>query len=212
MEYSVIILCAGSGKRTGLKYNKMFYLFESHTIYEMTLNNFINDKRCTQIIVVCKNEEREDFSKLNDDSRIEFVTGGKERQDSVYNGLKVVKNKYVFIHDGARPFLKVEYIDQLLKEVMEHEACLLMVPCKDTIKVVENNKIVKTLQRDKLMQAQTPQVFLTSLIQEAYQKGIQSNESVTDDASMVEMFMDHDVYVVIGDYDNKKVTTKEDLK
>lgn len=212
MDYSVVILCAGSGRRTGLEYNKMFYLFENHTIYEMTLDNFIKDKRCTQIIVVCKNEEREDFSKLNDDDRIEFVMGGKERQDSVYNGLKVVKNKYVFIHDGARPFLKSEYIDKLLKEVIKHEACLLMVPCKDTIKVVENNKVVKTLEREKLMHAQTPQVFLTSLIKEAYQKGIQSNESVTDDASMVEMFMDHDVYVVIGDYDNKKVTTKEDLK
>lgn len=210
--YSAIVLCAGQGKRTGLDYNKMFFSFQGKTIYEMTLDHFLNDERCQQIIVVCRNDEREDFKKICDDKRIEFVEGGKERQDSVYNGLQIVSSEYVFIHDGARPYLKKQHLDNLLEEVKLHKACLLMVPCKDTIKEVENGKVVKTLKRERLMQAQTPQVFETALVKDAYKKGIESGYGVTDDASMVEEFSDCDVYVVIGDYDNKKVTTKEDLR
>jgi 2-C-methyl-D-erythritol 4-phosphate cytidylyltransferase len=211
MEYSVIILCAGKGTRTGLEYNKMFYSFQNKTIYELTLSCFLEDQRCTQIIVVCKDDEKAAFQKLCNNAKLEFITGGKERQNSVYNGLQIVKNEYVFIHDGARPFLKNKQINDLLDAVIKHQACLLMVPCKDTIKEVENGKVVKTLKREKLMQAQTPQVFLTSLIKEAYQKGINSDYQVTDDASMVEVFTDNDVYVVNGDYENIKITTKEDL-
>jgi len=212
MNYSVIVLCAGQGKRTGLNYNKMFYSFEGKTIYEMTLKYFIDDERCKQIIVVCRNDEREDFKQLNTSEKIEYVEGGKERQDSVYSGLQVVKNDYVFIHDGARPFIKKEHINNLLKEVIIHKACLLMVPCKDTIKEVVDGKVVRTLERERLMQAQTPQVFLTTLVKDAYKQGIESCYQATDDAQMVEKFSDQDVYVVIGDYDNKKVTTPEDLK
>lgn len=212
MDYSAIILCAGQGKRTGLDYNKMFYKFKGETIYEMTLSHFINDERCKQIVVVCRKEERVDFQSLCHNEKIEFIEGGKERQDSVYCGLSIVKYDYVFIHDGARPFVKREHIDLLLKNVVEKEACLLMVPCKDTIKEVVDGKVVKTLKRERLMQAQTPQVFLTSLIKQAYKLGIENHYQATDDAQMVEVYTDHDVYVVIGDYDNKKVTTKEDLK
>lgn len=212
MNYSVIVLCAGQGKRTGLKYNKMFYKFNDKTIYEMTLKRFIDDERCEQIVVVCKDDEKDDLMKLSISEKIEYVTGGKERQDSVYNGLQVVSSEYVFIHDGARPFVKKEYIDRLLEEVYEHKACLLMVPCKDTIKEVIDGKVVKTLKREILMHAQTPQVFLTSLVKEAYQQGIENCYQATDDAQMVERFTNQDVYVVVGDYDNKKITTPEDLR
>ena len=210
--YSAIVLCAGQGKRTGLNYNKMFFEFNGETIYEMTLKNFLNDDRCTQIVVVCRDDERDDFKKLCYNSKIEFVCGGKERQDSVYNGLQIVCNEYVFIHDGARPYLKKEHIDKLLDEVVMHKACLLMVPCKDTIKEVIDGKVVKTLKRDLLMQAQTAQVFETAFVIEAYKKGIDSHYQATDDAQMVEVFTDNDVYAVIGDYNNKKLTTQEDLR
>lgn len=210
--YSAIVLCAGQGKRTGLNYNKMFFKFNDKTVYEMTLDHFLNDDRCRQMVVVCRNDERADFKSLCDDSRIVFVEGGKERQDSVYNGLQVVSSEYVFIHDGARPYVKNEYLDKLLETVIEHKACLLMVPCKDTIKEVVNGKVVKTLKRELLMQAQTPQVFDTNLVRDAYRKGIESSYSATDDAQMVEVFGNHDVYVVVGDYDNTKITTIEDLR
>lgn len=212
INYSIIVLCAGIGKRTGLDYNKMFYKMNGKTVYEMTLSHFIEDERCKQIIVVCKDDERDDFKNICLNEKIEYITGGKERQDSVYNGLKAVKYEYVFIHDGARPYITKESINSLLDEVIKHDACLLMVPCKDTIKEVIDGKVVKTLKRETLMQAQTPQVFKYDLIYDAYKKGIESHYQATDDAQMVEVFTNHDVYPVIGDYNNIKITTKEDLK
>ena len=211
--YSVIILCAGKGTRTGLSYNKMLYRFgNGRTVYEMTLDHFINDCLCGQVIVVTQPYERDAFQKLYSHDKIEFVNGGKERQDSVYEGLKKAKCQYVLIHDGARPFVKDEHIHLLLDCLKEHKACLLMVPCKDTIKEVQDGKIVKTLKRETLMQAQTPQAFDIELITYAYQQGIENHFKATDDAQMVEVFTQEDVYVVIGDYENKKITTQEDLQ
>ena len=209
--YSAIILCAGKGTRTGLEYNKMLYKFKDKTIYEMTLDIFLKDERCHQIIVVTSLEEKDVFQKLTQKPQVEFVVGGKERQDSVYAGLQKVKCEYVLIHDGARPYVKKENIDALLECLKTHEACLLMVPCKDTIKRVMNGKIVETLSRSELMQAQTPQAFKKDVIYEAYRKGIEESFQATDDAQMVEHFTDTEVYAVMGDYENKKITTPEDL-
>lgn len=210
--YSVIILCAGKGTRTGLEYNKMLYRIHHKTVYEMTLECFLSDPKCQQIIVVTQASEREEFKSLIQHPYIEFVDGGKERQDSVFAGLKKVKYDYVLIHDGARPYVKKESIQALLNSLNDHKACLLMVPCKDTIKRVVDGKVVKTLKREELMQAQTPQAFHTQIIVDAYQKGIDMHYSATDDAQMVEQFMEEDVFVVMGDYENKKITTPEDLK
>lgn len=209
--YSVIILCAGKGTRTGLDYNKMLFQFEGKTVYEMTLEHFLNDDQCGQIIVVTQAFERKRFEDLSRDQRIEFVNGGKERQDSVFEGLQKVKCEYVLIHDGARPYVKNENIQALLECLKYHQACLLMVPCKDTIKRVQYGRVIETLNREELMQAQTPQAFHRQLILDAYSKGMLAGFKATDDAQMVEKFSDQKVYVVVGDYENKKITTPEDL-
>ena len=149
--------------------------------------------------------------KLLNKKCMKFVEGGKERQDSVYEGLKHVTSNYVMIHDGARPFVKKDLLDRLVEGMEEHKAVLAMVPCKDTIKRVKDGKVVETLIRSELMQAQTPQAFDTVLIKNAYKEAIENNIQATDDASMLEL-QGKDVYVVEGDYDNIKITTKEDLK
>ena len=218
--YSAIILCAGSGKRTGLGYNKMFYQLQGETVYEKTVNVFLHDKRCEEIIIVCKKEEQSHFKKLLNKKCMKFVEGGKERQDSVYEGLKALSDcDYVLIHDGARPLISSalinanikDLLDRLVEGMEEHKAVLAMVPCKDTIKRVKDGKVVETLIRSELMQAQTPQAFDTVLIRNAYREAIENNIQATDDASMLEL-QGKDVYVVEGDYDNIKITTKEDLK
>lgn len=209
--YSVIVLCAGRGTRTGLEYNKMLFQMNGKTVYEMTMDCFLSDERCRQVIVVVQPHKESQFKSLMKDERIEFVYGGKERQDSVYAGIQKAKYDHVLIHDGARPYVKSEHIDLLLECLKEHKACLLMVPCKDTIKEVSDGKIVKTLRRETLMQAQTPQAFSRELIVSAYQKGIELQVQATDDAQMVELFSDEDVFVVVGDYENKKITTRDDL-
>lgn len=211
MNYSAIVLCAGKGSRSGLTYNKMLYRFKNKTVYEMTMDIFLNDERCKQIVVVTKEEELDDLKKLISSKKIDYVFGGKERQDSVYNGLQVVKEDYVLIHDGARPYLKKENIDDILECLNKNNACLLVVPVKDTIKVCMDGNIVKTLPREQLVQAQTPQAFKTELIKRCYQKGKDENYIATDDASLVEYFENIEVKAVLGSYSNIKITTPDDL-
>lgn len=211
MDYSAIILCAGKGSRSGLSYNKMLYCFKDKTVYEMTMEIFLNDDRCKQIVVVTKNDEINDLKKLVESNKIDYIFGGKERQDSVYNGLQAVNQEHVLIHDGARPYLKIENIDNLLLCLKNNDACLLMVPVKDTIKMCKGGSVVETLPREMLMQAQTPQAFKTSLIKECYELGKINNFVATDDASLVEHFMNVAVKVVMGSYDNIKITTPDDL-
>ena len=210
--YSAIILCAGSGKRTGLGYNKMFYQLQGETVYEKTVNVFFNMIRdVKKSLSYVKKKKQSHFKKLLNKKCMKFVEGGKERQDSVYEGLKHVTSDYVMIHDGARPFVKKDLLDRLVVGMEEHKAVLAMVPCKDTIKRVKDGRVVETLIRSELMQAQTPQAFDTVLIRNAYKEAIENNIQATDDASMLEL-QGKDVYVVEGDYDNIKITTKEDLK
>jgi len=211
MNYSAIVLCAGKGSRSGLTYNKMLYRFKNKTVYEMSMEIFLNDERCKQIVVVTKEEELDDLKKLISSKKIDYVFGGKERQDSVYNGLQVVKEDYVLIHDGARPYLKKENIDGILECLNKNDACLLVVPVKDTIKVCIDGNIVKTLPREQLVQAQTPQAFKTELIKRCYQKGKDKNYIATDDASLVEYFENIEVKAVLGSYSNIKITTPDDL-
>jgi len=190
MNYSLILLCAGSGKRTGLKYNKIFYKINQQTVYEMNISHFLEDTRCKQIIVVTKENEIEDIKKLVNDPRIEYVFGGQERQDSVYEGLQKVKEDYVFIHDGARPYVSKKSIDDLVACLKDYAAGLLMVPCKDTIKEVKDGIVVKTLKRETLMQAQTPQVFKSEDIKIAYQKAKDEGFVATDDSQLFERYID----------------------
>ncbi len=210
-NYSVIVLCAGSGTRTGLAYNKIFYKIEGETVYEKTMNTFLSDLRCKQIIVVTKEDEVELLKEFYDDHRIEYCLGGQERQDSVYSGLQLVGYPNVLIHDGARPYISSKILDDICNKLEQCNACLVMVPCKDTIKKVVNGIVVDTPKRESLMQAQTPQAFKTKIIKDAYQQAKDNNYAATDDCSLVEKYSKEEIHVVLGSYKNIKITTTEDL-
>lgn len=212
MNYSAIILAAGKGSRTNLEYNKVFYRFSDQQILlEKTLQPFLNDRECTQIVIVTTTEEIDTIQTLFHDTRIIYTYGGATRQDSVYEGLAEVCNEYVMIHDGARCFLSEKEIHACKNALLHHDACLLMVPVIDTIKKVVNGYVVNTPLRSELYAAQTPQCFQTKLIQQCYQKARDENLSFSDDASLVEYYSDVKIKAVRGEYANKKVTTKEDL-
>ncbi|MEG0736626.1 MAG: 2-C-methyl-D-erythritol 4-phosphate cytidylyltransferase [Longicatena sp.] len=213
MKYSALIVAAGSGSRMGLGYNKLLYTFDSgETIIEKTVSIFLKDAQCTQIVLVISEEDREVFKKLFPQKDIVFTIGGDTRQESVYNGLKEVKEDHVMIHDGARPWLSQECLKRILDELSVHKACLLMVPVKDTIKEVVNGKVVQTFVRSNLRQAQTPQAFETKLIIESYEKAMRQGVVASDDAQVVELCSDEIVYEVEGSYENLKVTTIEDIR
>lgn len=125
------------------------------------------------------------------------------------------KENYVFIHDGARPCISQQVIDNCLRDVRISKACVAAVPVKDTIKVADNEGYsINTPDRKTLWQIQTPQVFLGKLIINAYTKMYENGqtEGITDDAMVVERFTDKRVKMVKSDYKNIKVTTPEDLK
>lgn len=212
MNYSALIVAAGSGTRMGLGYNKVLYSFPNgKTIIETTIEAFSKDKRCTQIILVSSEEDLEAMKRLCKDQVQAYVIGGDTRQQSVSNGLAHVKNEYVLIHDGARPWISMEEIDRIVETLKTNDACLLCVPVKDTIKRVVNGIVETTYDRSTLMQAQTPQAFSTKLIQQAYDIAKEKEIVATDDAQLAELCMNAKVVAVEGSYANKKVTTQEDL-
>ena len=212
MNYSTILLAAGKGSRTNLEYNKVFYTFsDGMCVLEKSMAFFLKDEDCKQIILVCAEYEKDEVEKkYRIDPRIGVVTGGKTRQESVYNGLQIVNQDYVMIHDGARPYLQMKWIEQLKKALQDYSACLLMVPSVDTTKIVVDGFVQETLKRETIYHAQTPQAFKTSLIRMCHEKGM--NQQATDDAQLVEWYSNEKIKVVLSSFTNKKITLPEDLQ
>lgn len=212
MEYSVLILAAGKGSRTNLEYNKVFYRFPNgEVLLAKSVRIFLTDDDCKQVIIVTTEAEIESVKAIVSHPKVIYTYGGETRQDSVYNGLKEVSYPYVMIHDGARCFVSEKEINDCKEALMHNDACLLMVPVIDTIKKVVDGYVINTPLRSELYAAQTPQCFKRELIIECYEKAKQEGGIGSDDASLVELYSDVKVKVVMGEYSNKKVTTKEDL-
>lgn len=224
MKTTAIVLSAGFGKRMNSNIPKQYMDIDGKPLIYYTLKTF-EESFIDNIILVtgkgdisyCREEivEKYSFAKVTD-----IVIGGKERYHSVYNGLKAARGAdYVFIHDGARPFLNNDALLRAYDCVSKTNACVLGVPVKDTIKVVDENLVIEaTPNRKHLYSIQTPQTFAYELVMAAYEQLIQKeNEllskgvNITDDAMVVEYFSDTKVQVVMGDYQNIKVTTPEDL-
>ena len=208
--YSAVILAAGSGTRLGLGYNKLLYEIDGKTIIERTVNVFKKDYDCKEIILVISKNDEYSMKKLFENT-VKYVYGGATRQESSYNGVNQATYEHVMIHDGARPYVSPKELDACKKALETSDACLLMVPVKDTIKFVENGVVKTTPNRSNLMAALTPQCFKTSLIKKCLEKAMNSTETFSDDASVVEKMSNIEVHVVLGEYSNIKITTKEDL-
>lgn len=214
---SVIIPSAGMSNRMGSKMNKQFLLIGGKPILAHTIEKFENSKLIDEIIIVSKEEEieycrREIVRKFGFNKVSNIVKGGKERQDSLYNGILALnpRSEIVLSHDGARPFVKLEDIDKVIKEVYKSGAGILAVPVKDTIKVVGDGSVERTPERALLWAAQTPQGFSRPILLDAYEKAQKDNYLGTDDSSLVER-LGHKVEIIMGSYENIKITTPEDL-
>lgn len=221
---AAIVLAAGQGKRMNSKVAKQYMLLEGKPILYYALRT-LEESFIDEIVLVtgkgdeeyCRTEfkEKYGFHKIKN-----IVAGGKERYHSVHNGLCALRDvEYVFIHDGARPFLSQEILNRAYESVTQERACVVGVPVTDTIKVVDDaGFVVATPDRAHLWSMQTPQVFEYSLIKEAYdilikeemeylEKGIR----ITDDAMVAETVLKLPVKIIEGSYDNMKITTPEDL-
>lgn len=206
MNYDVIIVASGKGERAKLGYNKAFFrMKDGMSVLEHTLSLFLEDEDCRNIIVVTSEGYMKD---VPDHQKLICVIGGKERKDSVANGLRFATSEYVLIHDAVRPYLRKETLEELKKKTEECGAvCLGHMAC-DTVKLVKDKTIVRTIDRNEVFLAETPQAFRTRQIQDAYDR--RKDSFFTDDASLMES-LGHEVHILIDEYDNPKLTKEEDF-
>lgn len=188
------------------------------TILEHTVSRFLGIEGLKQVIVstssaLVGNVEEILAPCIGDEISWKCVEGGAERQHSIHNALKIVQEAdLVLVHDAVRPFIKVEHINDCCEQAAKAGAAIIGIPAKDTIKKVDKNGFVtETPDRKTIWQVQTPQVFKTELLKEAYDKADSEGFLGTDDASLVE-WLGKPVKVVRGDESNIKITYPRDLK
>lgn len=230
---TAVILAAGSGSRMKSQRAKQFMPLNgkpliTYALLAVELSDIIDD-----CILVTGAEDipyikKEIVNKCRFRKVDTIVAGGSERFLSVANALQVIRERkmkvpnedgYVFIHDGARPFLTEKILEDTYQAVEQYHAAVAAVPSKDTIKIAdEEGFVTATPARNQVWSIQTPQVFDTQLILEAYGKYMdqweslrQKNITVTDDAGVVELMTDRKVKLVMSSYENIKITTPEDL-
>ncbi|UCZ53348.1 2-C-methyl-D-erythritol 4-phosphate cytidylyltransferase [Bacillus shivajii] len=214
-NYYVVIPAAGQGKRMEAGKNKQFLTIDKDPLLIHTLRVFEGDLLCEGIILVINHEEQDEMEELVEKNNIrkvvKLVPGGKERQNSVYEGLKAVEgDPVVLVHDGARPFVKTAVIKKLVHCVEAGVSATVAVPIKDTVKKVKDGLVAETIDRSSLWAIQTPQAFRRSEILRAHKEADEYHYLGTDDASLME-YVNKPVEIVEGDYENIKITTPEDL-
>jgi len=212
---SAIIVAAGQGLRLKTAAFKPLVKIGKLPVIIYSLNTLDKHPQIDEIIIVVNAKNQRAIKRLIKNYSFKkiksFVLGGRRRQDSVYNGLKMVSENsdWALIHDAARPFIDCQAITKVILAAKKTGAAILGVPVKATVKSIKSGGMVdRTLDRSNLWEIQTPQVFKKELILEAYKKYCQEN--VTDDASLVEK-LGKKVKIVLGSYENIKITNKEDL-
>ncbi|SNR65313.1 2-C-methyl-D-erythritol 4-phosphate cytidylyltransferase [Desulfurobacterium atlanticum] len=220
MRYA-IIPAAGKGKRFGKK--KQFVKVNGKTIIQFTVEVFEKSEFIDRVVVVAPEDAIKEMEKeLEHFSKVEAVVkGGCERQSSVLNGLKAIegKCKEVIVHDGVRPLVTKKLISELFGAYQDYgvEGVITAVKPKDTIKVVGANLegndslVIKTLNRERLILVQTPQLFNYEVLYRCHKKAFEEGFWGTDDASLLEHY-GHTVVAIKGDYRNIKITTPEDME
>jgi 2-C-methyl-D-erythritol 4-phosphate cytidylyltransferase len=216
VKIAAVIAAAGLGKRMDSRKPKQFLTLAGKPVLWHTLQRFIKIGMFSEIVLVINRGSfrycQQAIVKKYKFNQVKLVIGGKERQDSVYHGLKSLSPcDYVVIHDGVRCLVTAQIIRKTIQAACKFQAAVAAVPIKDTIKESVIGHIVKrTIDRDTLWMIQTPQVFRYDLIMKAYQQAAKRGFYSTDDASLVEK-LDRKVKLVMASYNNIKITTAIDL-
>lgn len=207
-----VILAAGNGTRMGIDKSKLLLEIGGKTVIERTVETFQNMAEIDEIIVVCRECDFETFSAMLPDDNISFVIGGNTRQESVRNAVETIDEcDYIIIHDGARPLVREDTVLRTLDKAQSEKAAAVGVYLKDTIKLVDDDlNIAGTPNRKYLVSIQTPQIFDFELYVQALEKATEQGKDYTDDCQLVENY-EAKVSVVLGEYDNIKITTKSDV-
>ena len=213
----LLIPAAGSGKRMGADRNKLLLQVRSKPLIAWTLLAAEAASSISWIGIVSQPPDWDDFKSIIADLRlkktIELISGGSTRQESVYNGLQALPShaERVLIHDGARCLATPNLLNACSEAIIDCFGLIAAVPVKDTIKVVNDNGVIKnTPDRQQHWAAQTPQGFDVKLLKQCHDEGIRQGWEVTDDAALFEK-CGIEVRIVPGEETNLKITTPQDL-
>lgn len=219
-KYIAIVLAAGRGNRMNSSVQKQYMLLNGYPLIYYALHTF--EKSCVDEIVLVTGEDETAYCRSEIVERYQFqkvkkiIAGGSERYLSVYEGLRAIENDnpdIVLIHDGARPFVTQEIIERTITAAQQYGSGIAAMPSKDTVKIIDDNQFsVQTPPRSNVWTIQTPQTFPYKEIYQAYQAVVeQGMEDVTDDAMVLERINGKQVKLIMGSYQNMKVTTPEDM-
>lgn len=214
-DFGLILAAAGLGTRFGSKLPKQFLALDDRLLYLWALQPFL--ELVEEVVVVVpagwKTKIAAQLESASLSPRTYVEEGGTTRQDSVASGLRKLTSdvKYVLVHDAARPFTSGDLIEEVMRGTLRHGACIPAVPASDTVKVVEDGKVLRTIDRSNLCLTQTPQGFKTELLKRALEAAEEEGVQGTDESSLVER-LDAKVHVVAGEAANIKVTWMEDLQ
>lgn len=215
-NYWVIIPAAGIGKRMGTEIPKQYLKLGEQTVLEHTISRFQNLPHIKGI-VVCIAPNDPFFDQLSFSEQVMLAQGGKERSDSVLNGLKYLEkhakeNDWVLVHDAARPCVRKSDIEKLMFELQNDEVGgLLAVPVRDTMKRTNNHQVKQTVSRENLWHALTPQMFRFQLLKTALETAVEKQQMITDESQAIE-FLGLYPIIVEGHADNLKITHPNDLE
>ncbi|TYB30993.1 MAG: 2-C-methyl-D-erythritol 4-phosphate cytidylyltransferase [Candidatus Mcinerneyibacterium aminivorans] len=213
MNLGAVILAGGSGRRMDCNIKKQYLKINGESIFIISLKKLLNIKSIDQYVLVIPEEDKKFVSRIlkeNNIKNVKIAYGGNRRQDSVVNGLKMLKSvESVLIHDSVRPFFKEQLINKGIKQLRNYSAVIPAIPLKDTIKKVENGVVSKTLDRSKLVAVQTPQFFDYKELLNLYEKF--NNINFTDDSYLFEL-KNKEVSIIMGLEENIKITTPVDYE
>lgn len=212
MSNVAIILGAGNGTRMKTKESKLLLKIKDKTVIERSVEAFLNVSDIDEVIIVAREQDIDTFIEMFPDDRISFTIGGATRQESVANAIDTIEEaELIAIHDGARPLIRVEDIENTIRQAKEHKAAAVGVPVKDTIKITDSDGfVVETPDRSTLFVVQTPQIFDFELYNEVLEKAKNDGKDFTDDCQLVE-YSGIKVKMVEGSYTNIKITTPDDI-
>lgn len=212
--FSLILPAAGVGKRSGLNRPKQYAEIAGEPMLRWTIKAFAQLGECREIVVAIDPEwQAVAEDSVGGISNVRFVEGGRERQDSIRNGLNELEEKVdvILVHDAARPAVSTQLIRRVVERAAESGAAIPAMPIAETVKRVRDNRIVETLPRANLVTAQTPQGFHPDILRRAYAHALETGFVGTDDASLVEALGER-VEIVAGEPTNIKVTWPEDVE
>ena len=213
MSVSAILCAAGKGTRAGFEKNKLLAKIDDAPVLQKTLRAFDIDE-IDEIVVAYSPTDLSEIQRLVDGiKKVKLVQGGDTRTQTVYNALQAATGEIVLIHDGARPFVSRQVIENCIRCVQEYGSGICAVPCVDTVSVVNSQgEIISTPDRNTLYNVQTPQGFYLKDITRAYERAFTENaQTFTDDASVYAKYCKLP-HVFIGDHANIKLTQKSDFE